>query len=560
MNKLLLNLALLPAGLWKRMGADTEQLRAMLDVKLMLDNRRPVSFGGARQQKRNHRYSIAVGMLTSFFTGIIYIMPLILFRDVLLSLSLFFAFFLFLLTFTLITDFSTVLIDTRDKFILLPRPVNDRTLFLSRLLHVFIYLFRIVLPMSLPGWIVLGIMHGWKAVVWFPVPLMLVVFTALFLVMGAYLLILRIAPPNKFKDILGYFQIFISIIVFASFYLTPRAINSEELLTMSLRDFPWIKGLPPFWIASTWSWIHPHAVAAGTIWYSILAIALPAVALWITVRFFAPQFAARLGELDASEGTPAPVASRQPAKGSKLYERLMPLLNKRPEAQAGFMIVWLQTARSRSFKMKIFPLFAYVPIYFVYIMFQSKTPLNEMWAALPKSSKHLGLLYMSSVVAIQALSMIIISEQYKAAWVYYATPLKEPGGVFAGAFKAVMIKYFLPFFSVIAVFVLAVWGAGAILDVLLALVNVVLFAACICRIGVRVFPFSRIDQMSNSGSKTLKVFMSMLVPFVLGVMHYLASSQWWLEVLFMILSGILLWLIWDSYSRTRWSDMKEEAL
>lgn len=563
MNKVLLKLALLPSGLWKKMGADTAQLRAILDAKLLLDNRKPINLGSGKAQKKDRRFSIALGMLASFFTGLIYVMPLIFFQDMLLSLSLFFAFFLFLLTFTLITDFSTVLIDTRDKLVLLPRPVNDRTLFLSRLLHVFIYILRIVLPMSLPGWITLGLLHGWKAVLWFPIPVLLIVFTALFLVMGAYLLILRIAPANRFKDILGYFQIFISVIVFGSFYLMPRALQSEQVAAMTLQDFLWIRYLPPYWTAATWSWLNPGGLPAGTIFYSLPAILLPAVSLWITVRFFAPQFAARLGEMDVAEGTPVKAvkqaADRRLKKSPALYERLALLLNRRKEAQAGFMITWLQTARSRSFKMKIYPTFAYVPIYFVYMMFQSKTPLNELWATLPQSSKHLGLLYMSSFVVIQALSLVIVSEQYKAAWVYYATPLATPGAILAGSFKAVLVRYFLPFFGVIAVFVLGVWGLSAITDIVLALVNVVLFATFIVRVGIRAFPFSRIDNMSSSGSKSLKVLAVMTVPVVLGLLHFLVSfsHQWWLKLLFIILSSILLWLVWDSYSKTQWSNLKE---
>lgn len=205
MNRILLYLIMLPKGLYQSLGADPAQLRAILDVKLKLDDRKPVNFGRQRQQKKARRFSLILGMFIAFITGIIYIFPLLLMEDRLTALWTFFTMFLFLLSFTLISDFSTVLIDTRDKYIVLPRPVSDRTLFLSRVLHIFIYLFRIVLPMSLPGWIVLGLMDGWKAAVFFPLPLMLLVFTALFVVMGAYLLMLRAASAEKFKELLKLF-------------------------------------------------------------------------------------------------------------------------------------------------------------------------------------------------------------------------------------------------------------------------------------------------------------------------------------------------------------------
>jgi len=534
MNKVFLRLALWPSGIWKSMGADTDQLRAILEVKLKLDDRKPVSFGKQAKQKKNRRFSSGLAMFISFFTGLIYIFPLAFIPDRVLSLSVFFTMFLFLLTFTLITDFSNVLIDTRDKYIVLLRPVNDQTLFLSRMLHIFIYLFRIVLPMSLPAWITLGIIDGWRAAVWFPFPLLLLVFTTLFLVMGVYLLMLRLASAERFKDILGYFQ---------------------------LKDFLWTRYFPSYWLASTWSWIHPHSVPPGSLYFSVLAVLLPVICLWVTVRWLAPQFAARLGGLDASEGNEhSAKASQQQVKGSNWMLRLATGLNHRPEAQAGFMMAWLQTARSRAFKMKIYPMFAYVPIYFVYLMTMDKLPLKEVYAGLRDTSKHLVLLYMSCVVVASALSLVNISEQYKAAWIYYAVPLSTPGAIMAGAFKAMWVKYFLPFFAVISVFVLVIWGLPAIVDILLALTNVTLFAIFIARISGRKLPFSQIDQMNSGGSRFLRGLVMLAIPGTLGVGHYLALHMVWLKLLYLVLSAIMVWLVWDSYANTKWADMKKEEL
>lgn len=561
MNKLLLRLALLPSGLWKSMGADTGQLQALLDVKLKLDDRRPVGFGRSRAEKKNRRFSLVWGMVISFITGLLYVMPLLVFRnDMLLALSAFFVLFLFMLSFTLISDFSTVLVDTRDKFIVLPRPVNDRTLFLSRMLHIFIYLFRIVLPMSLPGWILLGLMYGWKAAVWYPLPILLITFTSLFLVLGVYMLILKLTAPGRFKDILGYLQIGFSIIFFAMIYIGPRALKSEAVLNMTMNDFIWIKYIPPFWIASTWSWIDFHGVPAGTIWFSILAVLFPVIALWVTVRFFAPSFTARLGSMDVADSAPV---SRKTGNASRhsVGEKFALLLNRNTEAQAGFLLTWLLSARSRSFKMKIYPSFAYWPIYFIYILLQNDAPLRQVWTELPGTQKHLTLLYICSFVVVQVLTVITISsEHYKASWVYYATPLIRPGNVMAGSFKAVWVKYFFPFYLLISVFVLAVWGLPAIADVILAFINITLFAVCIARTSARFFPFSQMDHLGNSGSKVLKVVLSMLVPLLLGGAHYLSLKVWWLKFLFMGLSGTFLWLVWDSYVNTQWKDMKDSDM
>ncbi len=561
MNKLLLRLALLPAGLWRKAGADVGQLQAILGVKLKMDDRKPLNFGRQQAKKKNRRFSSIIGVLVSFFTGMIYILPLIRFeQERMLGLSLFFTMFLFLLTFTLITDFSNVLIDTRDKLIVLPRPVSDRTLTASRILHIGIYLFRIVLPMSLPGWITLGILDGWRAVLWFPLPLLLLMFTALFLVTGIYMLILRVASAARFKDIISYFQIAFSITIFAFYYLVPKATDSSRIAHAKLADFPWAKYFPSYWLAATWSWIHPHSVPANTIYYSIPALLLPILLLAVTLKYLAPQFAANLGGLDSVDGEGAGSTAKK-AGPNKLQNRLATLLNHRPEAQAGFLMTWLQTARSRPFKLKIYPLFAYVPIYFIYLLSLSdEASFTATWHSLAGTGRHIILLYMSSLVVLQALGLGTESEHYKASWVYYAVPLSEPGALMAGAFKAMWVKYLLPFFMVISIFVLSIWGASSLLDIVLALVNVTLFAVCTVRIAYRRFPFSQAGQVSNAGSKFLRGIISLAIPGTLGAGHYFAIHVWWLKVLYLALSAILLWLVWDSYAHTTWAEVTKEEV
>ncbi len=233
MNRVLLYLVMLPAPLWARLGADIPQLRALLDARLRLDDRRPVNGitrpGAQRKQKR---FSILLSMFMSLLSGVIYTFALSM-NDEPSGLFCYFCIFLLMLSFLLISDFSNVLVDTRDKYIVLPAPVSGRTLFLARILHIGAYLLRIVLPMAVPGMVVLGMQHGLGAAVWFLLPVLLLAATALFLVLGIYLLILRIASQQRFKEILTYFQIVFSILVFGSYYLLPRMIdrsNFPELL------------------------------------------------------------------------------------------------------------------------------------------------------------------------------------------------------------------------------------------------------------------------------------------------------------------------------------------
>jgi len=564
MNKLLLKLLLLPMGLYRSLGADEVQLRALLTVKLKMDDRKPLStMNMGPKKKKPARFTSFWTAFVSFFTGIIYILPLLALRhEPVLGLWAYFTFFLFLLSFTLITDFSSVLLDTRDKYVVIPLPVDNRTLFLSRLLHILIYIIRIVLPMSLPGWIVMGLIN-WKLAVWFPLPLILLVCTSLFLVMLLYLLLLRLASPARFKNILNGFQIVLSILLFSSYYLVPQVMESARITDLKLAEVPWVKGFPTFWIAATGSWLLKAGPVAGALGYSLLAVALPAILFWVTVKWLAPGFMSRLASAEqGDEPTTVAAPQKNRRQTAPKKQRWAQWLNQSTEARAGFSLAWIQTGRSRSFRMRVLPTFAYVPVYFFYLLFLNKNAsFQQVWEGLPHTARHIGLLYMGAFVLLQTLNYLIMSDQYKAAWVYFAMPLQQPGPVMAGAFKAVWVKYFLPFFLLITAFVVYVWGPAALWDVALALVNVTVFALSISVLMYRYLPFSKVEQMKERGGRFFKMLLIFVIPGALGVGHYLVwlAGFWWLKLTYLLVSSALLWLFWESYRGTSWQQLKTEV-
>lgn len=560
MNKLFLKLVLLPSGLWKGMGADIPQLRAILEAKLKVDDRKPLSFGRPQRQNKPRKYGSFMSMFISFCMGLLYLLPLSLIPDRIISLTLFFSMNIVMLSFMLITDFSTVMFDTKDKFVILPRPVNDRTIFLSRTLHIFIYLFRIILPMALPAWIFLGLADGALSVLLFPVPLLLMVFLVLFLVIGVYMLILRVAGAEKFKDIISYFQIGFTVLIFMFSYFTPRVFESQLFRVPDPANFGWLKFVPSYWLALCWSWIGSPVILPHTQWMSVLAIVLPIAFVWFTAKFLAPSFAKSIGAMDVVEAAP-PRTKVRTGKAGSFYKKLSSLVNKDGASQAGFNMAWVQTGRSRTFKMRVYPMFAYAPVFFVYTLISNRdVSLADTWKNMVGKPYYLQLLYLSIITVMQALNYLSFTDQYKAAWVYYATPLDKPGRVMAGAFKAVWIKYFMPFFTIITIFILWAWGVNVWMDVLLAMVNMLLFSVIMMRISLRNFPFSIMEQMNNSLNRVLKTLSTLLIPGLLGVAHYLtvaAYNMLWLKILFFALSSILLWLVWDSYSNTSWAAMRK---
>jgi ABC-2 type transport system permease protein len=547
---------MLPAPLWARLGADVPQLRALLDARLKLDDRRPLN-GMTRpnSQKKQKRFAILLSMFISLFSGIIYTFVLAM-NDASSGLFFYFGIFQLMLSFLLISDFSNVIVDTRDKYIVLPAPVSGRTLFLTRLLHVGVYMFRIVLPMSIPGAVVLGTQYGVIAALWLFFPVLLLAATALFLVLGAYLLMLRFAGVRRFKAILTSFQIAFSIIVFGSYYLLPRLVDSDRFMDFSIGSLRWARYTPPYWLMSLYTWILPRGPES---WVpGILAIAFPLLCMYLVVRVFAPRFTALIGEIDNVEGAePVALKAGKPKKKS-LGVRLsrVKLLNRSMDSQAGFLLVWLQTARSRSFKMKVYPSMATTPVMILAPLLAKGGSAAEIFGKLQDTSMYLFLLYMCTLTLIGILGALSVSESYKAAWIYRASPLLEPGAIIAAGYKVVLIKYILPFYFVISALVLYIWGARVIPDILLAVMNVILYGWCIMRLNLRKLPFTEVAQDTGGASRFLFSLLGILVGGLLGLAHYLTFDFLILKVLFIVLSGIAIWLVSDSVLHTSWAALK----
>src|ERR1700760_3756364 len=160
MDKIFLRFVSLFYPLLARTGVDIAQLNEILRVKLMMDNRRPKAMFATRKAKEGKQQA---PWLVSFFTVLMGVfMGMVLFLNDMpyVGETYYFLIFMVLMSLTLISDFTTVLIDTRDQFILLPRPVNDRTVAVSRIMHISIYVLRLAFLQGLPGIIVICFIDG----------------------------------------------------------------------------------------------------------------------------------------------------------------------------------------------------------------------------------------------------------------------------------------------------------------------------------------------------------------------------------------------------------------
>ena len=192
MEKILLKVLDLFSGTFRSFGIDYSQLRAIVSTKLIMDNRRHLVVyrrKGIKEPTNTFALTLFFYALFGGFVSLaMYSIP-----SFILSMVVFFAYIMVMVSMTLITDFSSILLDTSDNTIILPRPVDSQTLFAARLTHILLYLAQLAIGLSLIPSIVVMILHGWSIFFGFWIGVIFSMLTALVFTNALYLLVMQFA-------------------------------------------------------------------------------------------------------------------------------------------------------------------------------------------------------------------------------------------------------------------------------------------------------------------------------------------------------------------------------
>lgn len=559
-NKGLLKLVLLPSAFYRNMDVDVEQLRIILDTKLTIDDRRVNPIAQSRRKKNAKPVKMAtIGtMLISAVMGVVFLFSFSLGRNIETQLTFYYSLMFFMLAMTLIADFTSVLIDVRDNLIILPKPVNDRTFVVARLLHIFIHICKIVVPMSLAGLVYMVKDYGVGGGLLFFLVVILVTAFTIFFINGVYILILKIISPKRFQAIISYFQIGFAILVYGSYQVFPRMANRFNMYDLDLTAKKWILVYPVYWLTCSWKVLYTFHAPAQQVMAAILGLFLPAGSILLVVKYLAPAFNNKLALITSSGGETKSNVKKVRRKSLNIVGKLSKLLTSSGVERMGFEFVWKMTSRSRDFKLKVYPAMGYMAVYVVVMFLNSKhLTLREIQED-PTKGKIIiiSAIYLTSLLLVTAINQVMYSDKYKAAWIYYTTPLQLPGHVIAGGTKAAIVKFYFPIVLVITVAGLVLLGPSVLPNIVFGLFNEALIAGLIIYIGNKQFPFSVHQSNASKAGNIYKSFLLVFISSLIGIGHYFLYSI--LPALFIciLLSAAASWLLLDSIKRLSWQRIK----
>jgi len=533
-------------------GINYKQLRMILKIKLLLDQRNVPTIL-ANQRKMESKNLVLRSMLIYIFMGLmisIFVwVPFFTFYKMNIILGM----IIFMLLATMVSDFSTILLDVRDKNILLPRPVDNKTLKLAKTIHVFYYLIRITLAISGPSLIMSLIHYGPLFFLIMLIEMVLICALVMLLTSILYFVILRVFDGEKLKDIINYFQIALSIFMAVGYQFIGRMFDITQI-SVSFTPKWWNYLIPTAWFAAPLNIISENSYSAFFIALTALAIIIPILALVIYNKTVVPYFEQNLQKLNDNSG-----GKRRDANGFSVKKIVAKLVCQDKRERAFYTFTQNMISSERKLKLQLYPSLALaiaLPLIMLFVTGNHKS-FQQTLNSLHSSSSFLWT-YMSIAMVSVSISFISYSEKYRGAWIYKVLPVENPGIALKGAFKSFMFKFNVPLIGIMSIIFIILFGARIIPDVILMFVNMLLLSISFFKVSSKELPFYRDFQNAQNGTNAGKSFLLMLICGIMAAIHFGLKFVPYGITANIAVSAILTMIIWHFSFNVKWMDIEIE--
>ncbi|GGE44773.1 hypothetical protein GCM10011391_24480 [Pullulanibacillus camelliae] len=513
-------------GFFEKRHVNYPALRAILQTKLLMDQRRvPTIMSGSGRKKhgqreRNHFLS---SLWFYALIGLVLVPFMIMGGNYTFQMSLAYAIIMFIIMTSMVSDFSSVLMDIRDRNILASKPVDTRTINMAKTLHILIYMTLLTgATTGIP--LVVGLLrHG---VIFFLIALIEVLLSdilIIFLTALLYFCILRYFDGEKLKDVINYVQIGLIIAIMIGYQFVVRSFDLVSLnVTFHLKW--WDVFIPPIWFSAPFELVLHDRVNGYLILFSFMTLLVPLLALAFYMKLM-PTFERNLQKLVNRGG-------KQKSQRRFSLESHKVLCRSKIE-QAVFQFSCLMMKKEREFKLKVYPSLGFsIVLPFIFIF----NALHDGSLADLSTSKWYLSFYFSLVIIPSVVVMLKYSGNYKGAWIYKALPIEEHGDIYKGAIKAFVYKLFVPLFLILAVVFIVLFGFRIVPDLIITFLNALLYVYICFLMTGKVIPFSRpFENIQQSDG--IKIFF--LIFIILGFV----GLHWLCTIFSFVLYGYLLVLL-----------------
>ncbi|MEK5039736.1 hypothetical protein [Sporosarcina sp. FSL K6-3457] len=497
--------------LFKGLGIDYEAMEKILRIKLTMDERRvPTIFNDARKKKDGNQFLKSLWIYGLY--GLMLIPFMLIGDHYIFQMSIVFGMIMFILMTSMIADFSSVLLDVRDKSILHTKPISGKTISAAKIVHVMIYMSFITGAfVAIP--LVVGLFkHGLVFTAIFLVELLLtmllvVVFTSLL-----YLFVLRFFDGERLKDIINYVQILLSIGVVVGYQILIRSFSLVDLDFTYLFSW-WHLFIPPMWYGAPFELLLAGDRAAYILIFVVLAICMPILAIYCYARLM-PSFERNLEKLMSDTRI-------RKEKRNWLNELWSRITCRNNEERVFFRFATLMMKQEREFKLKVYPVLGMSLVFpFIFILSELR---DRTWADIATGKMFL-FIYFGNLMIPSIIFMLKFSSSYKGSWLFKAAPIQHQSAAYSGALKAYLVKLYMPIFLVLSIAFTWIFTVRILPDLLAVLLAGIAQTLITYKmINDEEYPFSKSFEFAQDAG-TAKMMLLSVVTGVFVIGHLIATS------------------------------------
>ena len=537
-------------SLYKKLGVNYKTMRMILQIKLTMDGRR-VSTAMANNKKvdestdkNNYLRLLMFNVFMSIFIGLIMSMGI----SSLQSTNIVIGINLFMMISLMISDFSAVLLDVKEKNILLPKPIDSKTFNAAKTTHICIYIMGISLSLNFIPLIIGTIKYGVLFFMIFVIENILAVFIVIALTALLYTVVLKFFDGEKLKDIINYFQIFLAFIFAFGYQLVGRVFNTTSIKGEYVPKI-WHALLPSMWFAAPFGIIIDGNKQPFLIFLFVIAIIGPIMLMTFYIKRVVPYFEKNLQKLNDNGG--AVSRGREKRK-----EFIAGLVCKDNIEKSMFKFTQNMIATERSLKLKVYPSLAmavFMPVIFMF-MDREESFMDNIQKGYG-GKIHL-LMYISILLLCFCSAYINNSDSYKGAFIYKVLPIENPGVILKGAVKGTLFKLIIPVYILEAAIFLILKGPSIIIDLVAMFLVLLLSALVYFKLSNKAMPFSVKFATADSGKLIGPGLITTLLLGAVAIVHIAIRNN----IIFVGIYGFVLLIVnvvlWKISFKLSWKDIK----
>lgn len=540
-------------SLYKRSGVNYKTMRMILQIKLTMDGRRVSTMMGNKKNadeskdKNNYIYLMLFNAFMSIFIGLIMITDM----QALIATNIVIGINLFMMISLMISDFSTVLLDVKEKNILLPKPIENKTFNAAKTTHICMYLMGLSLSLNLIPLVIGTAKYGVLFSMIFIIEnifivLIVIAFTALL-----YTLVLRYFDGEKLKDIINYFQILLAFIFAFGYQLVIRVFNVKSLNGEYIPKL-WHALLPSMWFAAPFGILIDGNKAPFLIFLCVLAIVGPITLMTLYIKRVVPYFERNLQKLNENGGSPS-------KRNVKIKEFIAALVCRDKIEKSMFKFTQNMIATERNLKLKVYPTLAmgvFLPVLFVFMdRGENKSFLTNIKTGYG-GKIHL-LMYISILMFCFCTAYINNSDNYKGAFIYKVLPIESPGVLLKGAVKGAIFKLIVPIYVLEAVVFLVFKGPSIIIDLIVMFLVLLTVALVYFKVSNKAMPFSVKFATSDSGKLIVPSAIAMILLGVFAGVHITIRNNMTFVYVYAVVLLIINIIIWKVSFKISWKQIDD---